>query len=127
VLLECQTSSKIERKIIDHKKLTELNYEKKMTVNVKNGSFKNFRIKIGLNKFTLLHKKEVKMNLVLFLLAGFETTSSSLSYCFYLLSQYPDVMEKLQDEIDSHFPIDSPEVCFFKNEKKKTFYFSVKS
>jgi cytochrome P450 len=51
------------------------------------------------------------MNLVLFLLAGFETTSSSLSYCFYLLSQHPGVMQKIQEEIDSHFPSDSPEVC----------------
>ena len=50
------------------------------------------------------------MNLVLFLLAGFETTSSSLSYCFYLLSQHPDIMEKLQEEIDSNFPQDSHEV-----------------
>jgi len=61
------------------------------------------------------------MNLVLFLLAGFETTSTSLSYCFFLLSQHPDIMEKLQEEIDSHFPIDSPDVCIFNLNSYRLF------
>ena len=43
------------------------------------------------------------MNLVVFLLAGFVTTSTTLSYCFYLLAKHPNEREKLQDEIDAHF------------------------
>jgi cytochrome P450 len=47
------------------------------------------------------------MNMVLFLLAGFETTSSALSYCSYLLAQHQNELEKLVEEVDSHFPHDS--------------------
>ena len=46
---------------------------------------------------------EIKANLVLFLLAGFETTASSLSYCMYVMARYPAEMRKLQEEIDTHF------------------------
>lgn len=47
------------------------------------------------------------MNMVLFLLAGFETTSSALSYCSYLLAQHQNELEKLVEEVDSNFPHDS--------------------
>jgi cytochrome P450 len=36
-----------------------------------------------------------------FLIAGFDTTSTALSYCFYCLSKYPKEMKRLQEEIDS--------------------------
>lgn len=41
------------------------------------------------------------MNVFLFMLAGFETTSTFLAYATYVLAKHPDVQEKLQDEIDS--------------------------
>jgi cytochrome P450 len=40
------------------------------------------------------------MNLLLFLLAGYDTTSNALSYCTYLLSLNPNVQQKLRDEVD---------------------------
>ena len=46
-------------------------------------------------------KKELTNNLFVFLIAGFDTTSTALSYCFYCLSKIPKEMEKLQEEIDS--------------------------
>jgi cytochrome P450 len=40
------------------------------------------------------------------LVAGFETTSSALTYCFFVLAHHPDELEKLQEEIDAHFSSD---------------------
>ncbi|CAL2035668.1 unnamed protein product [Caenorhabditis brenneri] len=44
-------------------------------------------------------KQEVIENCFAFLLAGYETTSTAMTYCSYLLSKYPDVQEKLHQEI----------------------------
>ena len=38
-----------------------------------------------------------------FLLAGFETTSSTLNMSFYMMARYPEEMKKLQAEVDAHF------------------------
>lgn len=36
-----------------------------------------------------------------FLGAGFDTTASTLSFCFYVLINNPSEMGKIQDELDS--------------------------
>lgn len=41
--------------------------------------------------------------MVLFMLAGYETTSTTLTYCTYVLATHPDEQQKLYDEINSHF------------------------
>lgn len=41
------------------------------------------------------------MSLLIFLFAGFQTTSVTLSYCVYYLAKYPEEMVKLQAEIDA--------------------------
>lgn len=46
----------------------------------------------------------------LFLFAGHDTTSSTLCYCFHLLSSHPEVKAKLRAEHDSILGTDLPEV-----------------
>ncbi|KAM4011979.1 cytochrome P450 3A19-like, partial [Anomaloglossus baeobatrachus] len=41
---------------------------------------------------------------LVFILAGFETTSLTLTFVFYNLATHPDVQKKLQEEVDSHLP-----------------------
>jgi cytochrome P450 len=56
---------------------------------------------VHLNKKLTLN--EINANLVLFLLAGYETTSNTLSSCLYTLSKYPEEQNKLIDEFNEYF------------------------
>ena len=51
----------------------------------------------------IMTDSEVYANSVGFLIAGDETTSTTLSYTSYLLALNLDVQEKLQSEIDAYF------------------------
>ena len=48
-----------------------------------------------------LRYAEVVTNVFLFMLAGFETTSTFLAYGTYVLATHPEIQKKLQDEVDS--------------------------
>jgi cytochrome P450 family 13 len=48
-----------------------------------------------------LHYTEVVMNVFLFMLAGFETTSTFLAYSTYVLAKNASIQKKLQDELDA--------------------------
>ena len=50
---------------------------------------------------TELTEKQIRDHILTFLAAGHETTAITLVWTFYLLSQYPQVRIKLQDEIRS--------------------------
>ncbi|EPY83712.1 hypothetical protein CB1_000537021, partial [Camelus ferus] len=45
---------------------------------------------------------------IIFIFAGYETTSNSLSFIMYELATHPDVQQKLQEEIDATFPNKAP-------------------
>ncbi|XP_021018890.1 cytochrome P450 3A13 [Mus caroli] len=51
---------------------------------------------------------EIVAQSVIFIFAGYETTSSALSFALYLLAIHPDVQKKLQDEIDAALPNKAP-------------------
>uniref|UniRef100_A0A3B4BC54 unspecific monooxygenase n=1 Tax=Periophthalmus magnuspinnatus TaxID=409849 RepID=A0A3B4BC54_9GOBI len=58
--------------------------------------------------FLWLSDHEILSQAMIFLFAGYETTSSSMCFLAYNLALHPDVMEKLQAEIDSTFPNKAP-------------------
>ena len=52
-----------------------------------------------------LTMEEMQAQISIFLIAGYETTASTLAFIAYYLALYPKVQEKLQAEIDEHFPV----------------------
>ncbi|CAF0869519.1 unnamed protein product [Rotaria sp. Silwood1] len=50
----------------------------------------------------ILHPDEITGNILIFMIAGYETTSTTLAYCTYILAKKPDIQEKLIAEIDTH-------------------------
>ena len=44
--------------------------------------------------------KEILSSLIGFLLAAFDTSSATLSFCLFCLLKYPNALEKLQEEVD---------------------------
>ncbi|GAB1290356.1 Cytochrome P450 3A13 [Apodemus speciosus] len=51
---------------------------------------------------------EIVAQSIFFIFAGYETTSSTLSFALYLLATHPDVQKKLQDEIEAALPNKAP-------------------
>ncbi|GAB1290355.1 Cytochrome P450 3A13 [Apodemus speciosus] len=51
---------------------------------------------------------EIVAQSIFFIFAGYETTSSALSFALYLLATHPDVQKKLQDEIEAALPNKAP-------------------
>lgn len=54
------------------------------------------------NHLKSLHADEIVSNIMLFLVAGYETTSTALAYSSYVLAREPHIQKKLQAELDSH-------------------------
>uniref|UniRef100_A0A1I7WLL2 Cytochrome P450 n=1 Tax=Heterorhabditis bacteriophora TaxID=37862 RepID=A0A1I7WLL2_HETBA len=54
----------------------------------------------GIQVTKSLTTEEIVAQCLVFLLAGFDTTANSLAYTSFLLAKHPEVMRKLQDEID---------------------------
>ena len=49
----------------------------------------------------------MEANLVLFMIAGYETTSTALSYASHVLATHSNVQQALYDEINKEFGNDS--------------------
>eukprot|EP01027_Heterolobosea_sp_BB2_P010728 GEZU01015712.1.p1 GENE.GEZU01015712.1~~GEZU01015712.1.p1 ORF type:complete len:466 (-),score=133.14 GEZU01015712.1:1077-2414(-) len=48
-----------------------------------------------------LNEKELKGDMLIFLFAGHDTTSTALTFALYELARHPEIQEKLRNEIDS--------------------------
>jgi len=59
----------------------------------------------AINDNTLTYEM-VKSNIVVFFLAGHETTSTSIQYCLYHLAKNPEYQTRLREEILKDFPVD---------------------
>ncbi|XP_068134844.1 cytochrome P450 3A24-like [Hyperolius riggenbachi] len=55
-----------------------------------------------------LSDSEIMAQGLIFIIAGYETTSTTLMFLAYVLATNPDVQTKLQEEIDAHLPNKSP-------------------
>ncbi|NWI92707.1 CP3AT protein, partial [Pitta sordida] len=51
-----------------------------------------------------LSDEEILAQSLIFVFAGYETTSSTLSYVAYNLATHPDVQQRLLDEVEAHLP-----------------------
>ena len=49
----------------------------------------------------ILHPDEITGNILIFMIAGYETTSTALAYCTYILAKKQDIQQKLIAEIDA--------------------------
>uniref|UniRef100_UPI00398E8197 cytochrome P450 3A30-like n=1 Tax=Pristiophorus japonicus TaxID=55135 RepID=UPI00398E8197 len=58
--------------------------------------------------YKALTDTEILAQAMIFIFAGFDTTSNTLSYVAYNLATHPDVQKKLQQEIDEAFPNKAP-------------------
>ncbi|XP_015284768.1 PREDICTED: cytochrome P450 3A29-like [Gekko japonicus] len=58
--------------------------------------------------YKALSDKEIITQATVFIFAGYETTSSTLSFLSYCLATHPDVQQRLQEEIDDALPGQAP-------------------
>ena len=56
-------------------------------------------INLNIYLFTGLSHNEIVGNGIIFLIAGYETTSTALNFLTYALAVHPDVQEKVWEEI----------------------------
>ncbi|CAG2184247.1 unnamed protein product, partial [Oppiella nova] len=56
------------------------------------------RVDKCINKFSALTMDELMAQCILFFIAGYQTTTSALSFCLYNIAKYPVVQGKLYQE-----------------------------
>ncbi len=63
------------------------------------------------NGMDLMTRKQIRNELIVFFLAGHETTANVLAWTWYLLSQSPDVEKKLHQELDEVLGGKNSRIC----------------
>ncbi|XP_011384018.1 LOW QUALITY PROTEIN: cytochrome P450 3A12-like [Pteropus vampyrus] len=56
------------------------------------------------DSYKAMSNLELVAQSIVFIFAGYETTSTTLSFLMYILATHPDIQQKLQEEIDATLP-----------------------
>ncbi|CAN8008111.1 unnamed protein product, partial [Ixodes pacificus] len=79
--------------------LIDAKYEDLTSTQIPSGDTTNAGVK-GVRKTRALSSEEVIMNSTVLFVGGFETSATSLSFITYALGKYPDVQEKVRQEVN---------------------------
>ena len=76
-----------------------------------------------------LSDHEILSQAMIFIFAGYETSSATMNFLFYLLATNPDTLKILHDEIDEVFPdkvtflpLSQGDIRFFDQQNKYYIY-----
>ncbi|KAK2164743.1 hypothetical protein LSH36_59g01037 [Paralvinella palmiformis] len=99
-LLQLMLDSEANESINDDDFIMTTDYEEKLSPEKSDTTNNKTRGKL----VKRLTEQEIKSQSFIFLIAGFETTATTLGYATYLLAMNPDKQTKLIDEIDATHP-----------------------
>ena len=99
------------KKFVDRMKESRLDSKQKHRVDflqLMMNSHNNSKDKVS---HKALSDMEITAQSIIFIFAGYETTSSTLSFTLYCLATHPDIQKKLQAEIDKALPNKATPTC----------------
>ncbi|XP_064630463.1 cytochrome P450 3A4-like isoform X1 [Lineus longissimus] len=109
-LLQLMMDAESPDEMIDDSALTMTQDDADEGTKSKNGTAPEKRpTKAGVRVAKKISSQEMVSNVVVFMLAGYETTSTALSYAAHELASNPDVQRRLQEELDKELSGDLPE------------------
>lgn len=81
------------------KDLLQLLIQLRNTGNISEDANETWHIETSADKQKAMSIGVIAANLFLFYIAGSETTSSTIAYTLYELAMYPDILQRVQNEI----------------------------
>lgn len=106
------------KNVIENRKRTRTENQRKGVVVPKRQAFLDLLLDANENK-NLLTDQDIREEVDTFMFEGHDTTASGISWTLYILGCYPDVQQKVFDEIDSIFNgTDRPATLADLNEMK---------
>ncbi|CAH7275266.1 cytochrome P450 3A31 [Phodopus roborovskii] len=92
------------RKFVDQMKENRLDYNQKHRVDFLQLMMNTHANSKDKESHKALSDMEILAQSIIFIFAGYDTTSSTLAFTLYLLATHPDIQKKLQEEIDATLP-----------------------
>lgn len=94
IMLDANISSEELKNITSENLMASLESDKTTTTTTTN-------IKESTSKKHFLNNSEVMANCLLFMIGGYETTGTTLSFIIHLLVNYPEIQERVREEINA--------------------------